>query len=108
MCAAGGADAVRKIREWIWRRARSRVPLGFMLPWWLRVVRYALFPIETAQLLLLDKIAPVKFDWALHCYVIHGARFSPEALRYLALSNGETYTIRRDGDFVYLERLPDA
>ena len=99
---------MRKLRQFIWRFASSRVPLGFILPWWLRVVRYALFPIESAQFLLLDKIAPVKFDWALHCYVIHGARFSPEVLRCLALSNGETYTMRRDGDFVYLERAPNA
>lgn len=82
--------------------------MGCILPWWLRVVRYALFPIEAVQLLLLDKIAPVKFDWAMHCYVIHGTRFSPEVLRWLALSNGETYTMRREGGCVYLERPPNA
>ena len=79
---------------------RSRVPEGCVLPDWAIVVRWILFPLDTAYWVLGRSRG---YQWQSDTWLIEGVRYTGAALRALAASQGQTYRITRTGETVTLE-----
>ena len=92
----------KQIFHWI---VRPRVPEGCILPKWAVVLRWILFPLDTAYWALKQ---PRGYQVQSDIWLIDGLRYTGAALRMLAAAQNETYRITRTGDVVTLERVHNA
>ena len=93
------------MRHSLWHLARLAIPAGELLPWWLLVIRAILFPLDF-------------FYWRMslrqgyqvenNTWLIHGVRYSGNALRSLADAEGEIFRISRNGETMTIERVGGA
>lgn len=90
------------MRDSIWRWFRHFYVEGELLPPWMVIIRAALFPLDT----LYWKLSKARgYQLESDTWLIHGVRYSDEALRLLARSVGEIYRIERTADVVTLYRI---
>lgn len=80
-------------RSTVWRWLVRDVPPGMILPWWLRVFHFTLFP-RCSALWLLQR--DCGFNPCTACWTIHGVRFSDEIFLSMANPrNGVLYRFER-------------
>lgn len=90
------------MRDMVWTWLRARHPEGMILPTWLLAIRAALYPLD----FFYWRMSKARgYQWESDTWLIEEVRYSGEALRWMAKSQGETYRIARTGDTVTLERV---
>ena len=90
------------MRDKLWKLVTARHPEAMILPKWLLVIRAILYPLD----FFFWKMSNSRgYQWQSNTWNIHGVKYTDEALRDLAKSQGETYRITRVGEYVTLERL---
>ena len=90
------------MREKFWKMVVRSQPEGCFLPWWCRLVRAMLFPLDTVYLTLSKSRGyQVESD----SWIIGGCKFSHRSLMNLANSSGEVYRVTRKADFIICERI---
>lgn len=90
------------IREKIWRWFTAKHPEGMMLSKYLLIIRAILFPLDFFYWLMSESrgYQPMSDEW-----IINGVRYSGEAMRMLARSNGEVYRIKMVDHRLRVERI---
>ena len=93
------------MRQRVWRWVRRRVPEGELLPLWLIVIRFLLYPIDTTYW----KMSETKgYQVYTDTWLINGIRYSGVGLALLAESGGELYRVTRLGDVVSLHHVDEG
>lgn len=92
-------------RRNFWRWVRRSVDEGALLPRWAIVVRWILFPMDSAYWHLASTRGynPLRDTW-----LIDGMEFTGAAMHALVNSHGEVFRITRTGQTVTLERVQTA
>lgn len=90
------------MRNQLWKLATAKHPEGMILTRWLMVVRAVLYPLDSFYWKMSKSRG---YQWQSNTWNIHGVRYTDDALRNLAESQGETYRITRTGECVTIERL---
>lgn len=93
-------------RATVWRWLIRDAQTGAILPWWLTVCQFALFP-KRSILWLLQR--DCGFDPRTACWTIHGVQFSDEIFMSMANPrNGVLYRFERKcGDIVTVTEVRD-
>lgn len=89
-------------RRNFWRWVRRSVDEGALLPRWAIVVRWILFPMDSAYWHLASTRGynPLRDTW-----LIDGMEFTGAAMHALVNSHGQVFRITRTGQTVTLERV---
>lgn len=90
------------MRNKLWKWATAKYPEGMILPQWLLTIRAILYPLDFFYWKMSESRG---YQWQSDTWIIDGVRYTGDALRALAESQGETYRITRTGDCVTLERV---
>lgn len=72
------------------------------MPRWLRVIRFALFPVDSLYWMLSESRG---YQFERDVWKIEGVTWSGRALRQLAQAQGHEFKVCRIDDVVYLVRL---
>ena len=90
------------MKDKLWELARRNHPIGKILPVWLKVIRWILYPLDTFYWSYGSKNGynPNYDEW-----LIEGIRYTGSTLRVLSRAQGETYKITRVGECVKLESV---
>jgi hypothetical protein len=68
-------------------------PEGCVIPWWLVVCRFVIFPLSTACIILRERLEPYDI-WTL-TWTIYGVKYSDAFFRHIAIADGELISISR-------------
>ena len=91
------------MRRSIWNYCTSFFTPGQILPWWMLLIRWVLYPLDSFYWRMANTrgYQPYSDTWN-----IHGVHYTDQALRTFAAANGEIYKIKRNGDAVWLTQMP--
>lgn len=91
-----------RFRYRLWGKARSFVPEGSVLPWWLIAIRFFIFPSDTLYCIVQIKDG---YDPSRDTWTIEGLRYSPQFFRMLEDDVGIMVVITRKGSTILFERV---
>lgn len=77
-------------------------PEGCIMPPWLIAVRLAIFPINTAYVLICDHCQP--FDIWRQLWTIYGVEYTDQFFRQMSIADGTVFKIERINDRITLTR----
>lgn len=91
-----------RFRYRLWGKARSFVPEGTILPWWLIAVRFFIFPSDTLYCIVQIKDG---YDPSRDTWTIEGLKYSPQFFRTLEDNVGTMVIITRKGSTIFFEKV---
>lgn len=92
------------VRHELWGWIRASRPACEIIPWWLLLIRFLLFPIDTLYWRLSSSrgYQPDTDTW-----LIDGVRWSSYAIARLPQDVGRVFLVTRNGDDLTFVRIPE-